>query len=62
MHQPEIHLDHVRDRHSELLRLARTGELATRLAASRREERRSLLARVRGTPAGRQTSTRAATP
>ena len=46
MHQPETHLDLARARHSDLLRLARTGELAARLAAGRREERRSFLARL----------------
>jgi antitoxin (DNA-binding transcriptional repressor) of toxin-antitoxin stability system len=48
MHQPEIHLDVTRARHGDLLRLARTGELAARLAAARREERRSFLTRLRG--------------
>jgi hypothetical protein len=48
MHQSEAHLDYVRARHSDLLRLARSGELAARLAAERREERRSFLARLRG--------------
>jgi hypothetical protein len=47
MHQPENHLDIVRARHSDLLRQARAGELATRLAAGRRAERRSLVERVR---------------
>jgi len=54
MPQPEIHRDYVRERHSDLLRLARTGELAARLAESRREERRTFLARrwrVRPVPA-----------
>jgi hypothetical protein len=45
--QPEIHLDLVRARHSDLLRQARVGELAARLAAGRREERRSLAVRLR---------------
>jgi hypothetical protein len=44
--QPEVHRDYVRERHSDLLRLARTGELAIRLAESRREERRAFLARL----------------
>ncbi len=47
MLQPDTHLDVVRERHSDLLRLARTGELATRLGTARREERRSFLARLR---------------
>jgi hypothetical protein len=47
MQQPETHLDVVRARHGDLLRQARTGELAERLAAARREERRSLAARLR---------------
>jgi hypothetical protein len=50
MLQPEIHRDLVRERHSELLRQARAGELATRVAAARREERRSFLARLRSKP------------
>ncbi|HSK16853.1 MAG TPA: hypothetical protein VK915_11880 [Gaiellaceae bacterium] len=37
----------TRMRHGELLRLARNGELAARLAEARREERRSLAARLR---------------
>ena len=48
MQQPETHLDIVRARHSDLLRQARAGELATRLAVGRREERRSLAVRLRG--------------
>ena len=56
MLQPDIHRDLVRARHSDLLRQARAGELATRLAASRREERRSFLARLRAKPEPRQTS------
>jgi hypothetical protein len=47
MQQPETHLDVVRARHSDLLRQARAGELAARLAAGRREERRSLAVRLR---------------
>jgi hypothetical protein len=50
MLQPEIHRDLVRERHSELLRQARAGELATRVAAARREERRSFLAWLRSKP------------
>lgn len=61
MLQPETHLDVVRARHSELLRAARRGELAIRLAESRREERRTFLARLRARPEARQTSTSAAT-
>ena len=60
MLQPETHLDAVRARHSELLRVARTGELATRLAESRRQERRTFLARLRARPEARHTSTPAA--
>ena len=47
MQQPETHLDLVRARHGDLLRQARAGELAARLAVGRREERRSLVARLR---------------
>jgi hypothetical protein len=47
MLQPESHLDVVRDRHSDLLRQARAGELAAELGAARAEERRSFLARLR---------------
>jgi hypothetical protein len=47
MQQPERHLDVVRARHSDLLRQARAGELAARLATSRLDERRSLLIRLR---------------
>jgi hypothetical protein len=47
MQRPETHLDVVRERHSDLLRQARAGELAARLAAGRREERRSLVERLR---------------
>ncbi|HSE81510.1 MAG TPA: hypothetical protein VLA87_07405 [Gaiellaceae bacterium] len=50
MLQPETHLDVVDQRHSDLLREARTGELAVRLATARRRERRSLLARLRQAP------------
>jgi hypothetical protein len=46
MPQPDLHRDYVRERHSDLLRLARNGELAARLAASRREERKTILARL----------------
>ena len=51
MLHPETQLDIVRARHSELLQSARTGELATRLAAAPAEERRTFLARLR-CPAG----------
>ena len=47
MQQPETHLDYVRERHGDLLRQARAGELAARLAAGRREERRALAIRLR---------------
>ena len=48
MQHPDVHLDYSRTRHSDLLRRARAGELADRMAASRREERRFFLARRRG--------------
>ncbi len=58
MLQPEVHRDVVRERHSDLLRQARSGELAARLAESRRIERRLFLERLRpGSEPGR-TSTR----
>lgn len=47
MHKPEIHLDVARARHAELLREARAGQLAARLAAGRDAERRALTARLR---------------
>jgi len=47
MQHPETHLDYTRTRHSDLLRRARAGELATRLAESRSDERRFFLARRR---------------
>jgi hypothetical protein len=47
MQHPDVHLDYSRTRHSDLLRRARAGELADRMAASRREERRFFLARRR---------------
>jgi hypothetical protein len=47
MQHPDVHLDYTRSRHSDLLRRARAGELASRLAASRSEERRFFLARRR---------------
>jgi len=64
MLQPEVHLDVVRDRHSDLLRQARSGELAARLGESRRAERRSFLARLhsRPEPARRQPEARPASP
>jgi hypothetical protein len=46
MQRPDIHLDYVRARHSDLLRQARAGELAARIGESRREERRTFLARL----------------
>lgn len=62
MHQTDIHLDYVRSRHSDLLRRARSGELAARMAEARRQERRSFLSRLtRERPPGRpSTSTPAA--
>ena len=60
MLQPEIHRDVVRDRHSDLLRQARAGELASRLGAARHSERRMFLARLRRDRTPRQTSTPAA--
>ena len=57
MLQPETHLDIVRQRHSDLLRQARAGELALRMADSRREERRSFLARLRANTNARRSST-----
>jgi len=60
MLHPETQLDIVRARHSELLQSARTGELATRLAAARREERRTFLARMRSRREPSRTSTPAA--
>jgi hypothetical protein len=46
MLHPDTHRDLVRERHSELLRQARAGELAQRLGTARRDERRSFLARL----------------
>jgi hypothetical protein len=60
MLQPETHLDVVGERHSDLLRQARTGELAVRVGEARRAERRSFLARLRPRPAPCQTLTRTA--
>ncbi|MGH3092993.1 MAG: hypothetical protein ACRDOG_11815 [Gaiellaceae bacterium] len=51
MQQPDVHRDYVRSRHSDLLRVARAGELATRIGEARREERRTFLARLRHTSA-----------
>jgi hypothetical protein len=51
MLQPDIHRDLVRARHSDLLRQARAGQLATKIAAARREERRSVLPRLHAKPA-----------
>jgi hypothetical protein len=47
MHKPETHMDVARARHAELLREARAGELAARMAAGRDADRRALLARLR---------------
>jgi hypothetical protein len=47
MQHPDVHLDLTRTRHSDLLRRARAGELASRLAKSRNDERRLFLARHR---------------
>ncbi len=47
MQHPDVHLDYTRTRHSDLLRRARAGELAQRLAESRSDERRFFLARRR---------------
>ena len=43
---PETHMKIHEQRHADLLRQARRGELATDLAAARRSERRSFLARL----------------
>jgi hypothetical protein len=56
MLQPDIHRDLVRERHGDLLRQARAGELATRLAAARREERHSFLLRLHAKPEPRRPS------
>jgi hypothetical protein len=53
MQQFDAHSDYVRARHSDLLRQARSGELAAQLAASRREDRRSLFSRLRARRAER---------
>jgi hypothetical protein len=47
MQRPDAHRDYVRERHSDLLRRARAGELAARIGEARREERRTFLARLR---------------
>lgn len=57
MLQPEAHRDVVRERHSDLLRQARAGELAARLGGARQDERRSYLARLRQPQEPCQTST-----
>ena len=55
MQHPDVHLDYTRSRHSDLLRRARAGELASRMAESRSAERRFFLARRRDqAPAKRQ--------
>jgi hypothetical protein len=46
MHGPERHLDYTRERHSDLLRQARAGELAARIGQARENERRSFLSRL----------------
>jgi hypothetical protein len=61
MHRPEIHRDYQRDRHADLLRLARTGELAARIGRSRDEERRSFLARLQREPSAEPSAVRPAT-
>ncbi|MGH3042931.1 MAG: hypothetical protein ACRDNG_14550 [Gaiellaceae bacterium] len=60
MLHPETELDLIRQRHSDLLRLARSGELAQSLGTARREERRSFLARFRAQRRPYQASTPAA--
>jgi hypothetical protein len=47
MQHPDVHLDYTRSRHSDLLRRARAGELASKLAESRSVERRFFLAQRR---------------
>lgn len=61
MLNPETQLDLIRARHSDLLREARAGELARRLGESRRDERRTFLARLRLRPHPRPPSTSTAT-
>ena len=56
MLQPETNQDIGRQRHSDLLREARRGELALRLAKARLDERRSFLSRLRTVPATTQAS------
>jgi hypothetical protein len=46
MNRRDLHRDYVRERHSDLLRRARTGELAARMGESRLDERRTFLARL----------------
>jgi hypothetical protein len=46
MHSPAVHRDYVLERHSDLLRQARAGELSARIEASREHDRRSFLARL----------------
>lgn len=43
---PQTHMNVHEQRHADLLRQARHGELAAELAAGRRAERRSFLARL----------------
>jgi hypothetical protein len=59
MHGPEIHRDYQRERHADLLRLARSGELATRIGRSRDEERRAFLARLQRDPSAVRPATSA---
>jgi len=45
--QPEKHRDYDRERHADLLRRARVGDLGAAIAASREQERRFALAMLR---------------
>lgn len=47
MNRSDSHRDYVTQRHSDLLRKARAGELAARMGESRLDERRTFLARFR---------------
>jgi hypothetical protein len=47
MDRTDLHRDYVRERHADLLRQARSGELAARLGEARREERLTFLVRLR---------------
>jgi hypothetical protein len=57
MQHPDVHLDYTRSRHSDLLRRARVGELASKMAQSRSDDRRFFLARRRDLALRRQPST-----